>query len=202
MQENKKEKVEQCANSQKREKTKRAQRLRHGGTTQKGKPIFSARIPAPGSTAARCRTPTICKKRRRQASAGNQVLKKVKIIASLCVFAFSKQQRYAPQAGYTHYGIDDPCCDRCRAAAYTRHKIVLKQPDQQPVKRADYNQRQRYFIHHHNSSTPLLRVKGRGNLLMHKLLCLKTRSLFKKAVIKIKRRRPNGKKSILCSTLF
>lgn len=61
MKENKKEKAEQCANSQKRKKTKRAQRLRHGGTTQKGKPIFSARIPAPGSTAARCRTPTICK---------------------------------------------------------------------------------------------------------------------------------------------
>ena len=42
MPENKKEKVEQCANSQKRKKTKRAQRLRHGGTTQKGKPIFSS----------------------------------------------------------------------------------------------------------------------------------------------------------------
>ncbi len=64
MPENKKEKAGQGANAQKRKKTKRAQRLRHGGAMQREKPIFSARIPAPGKTTARCRTPTICKKRK------------------------------------------------------------------------------------------------------------------------------------------
>ena len=60
--------------------------------------------------------------------------------------AVPEKHRSAPDRGKGYENVDYPAQYGCRAAEEPRHKIKFKQPDQSPVKTADYRQSKGKFI--------------------------------------------------------
>ena len=61
----------------------------------------------------------------------------------------SEEQRDAPDTCKSDYGIDYSADDASLSSADPRDYIKLEKTDATPVKRADYGEDERYFVHNH-----------------------------------------------------